>query len=281
MNTRSVSILVHGAAKSGKSSFSVTTPTPRLYLDVESASRFLPIRPIDWDPYASPPPAPDGTWDTAVVQTRDWGAVQRVYQWLESGHHHFRSLSIDSISELQQRYIELTSGRSQLTQQGWGDVYRTVSGLVRDIRDLTMHPTRPLEAIVITAMTRQVDGMWKPWCQGQLATVLPYLLDVCGYLWVEQEMDDLTGQSREVRKFLTRRTPQFEAGERVDGRIPIVMEVQSRTSGVPGTDVANILNMIFGSESEPALEFEAEQAPVVKVTTEETPLPAEPTEEPA
>ena len=95
-------------------------------------------------------------------------------------------------------------------------------------RDSTMHPTRPLEAIVMTAMTRQIEGMWKPWCQGQLATVLPYLLDVCGYLWVEQAVDELSGRTEEVRHFLTRRTPQFEAGERVDGRIPVVLDVDTR-----------------------------------------------------
>lgn len=259
--TRSVSILVHGASKSGKSSFSVTTPTPRLYLDVESASRFLPIRPVIWSPDTSAPPENDGSWDTAVVPTRDWGTVQKTYQWLNSGQHPFRSLTIDSISELQQRYIEVTAGREQLTQQGWGDVFRTVSGLVRDIRDLTMHPTNPLEAIVMTAMTRQVDGMWKPWCQGQLATVLPYLLDVCGYLWVEQTVDELTGQQSESRKLLTRRTAQFEAGERVDGRIPMIMPVEQRSSGVPGTDVQRMLTMIFDtvpSDTEPDPERNSE-----------------------
>lgn len=247
---RSLSLLIHGASKSGKSSLSVTSPAPRLYADVESASRFLAIKPIAWDPSKEAPPVYDGSWDTAVVATRDWATVERMYQWLASGQHPFKSLVIDSISELQQRYIESKSGRQQLTQQQWGDAFRVVSGLVRDIRDLTMHPTAPLEAVVMTAMTRQLDGMWRPWLQGQLQTVLPYLLDVTAYIWAEQEVDELTGQAEEVRKLLTRRTSQFEAGERVDGRIPTVMRIQTRASGQPGTDIQEMLNMIFGPAEE-------------------------------
>lgn len=244
---RSLTILIHGASKSGKSSLSVTSPAPRLYLDVESASRFLAINPVKWDPATEAPPEyVEGLWDTAVVATRDWGTVDRVYQWLASGQHPFKSLIIDSISELQQRYIESKAGRQQLTQAQWGDAFRAVGGLVRDIRDLTMHPTKPLEAVVMTAMTRQIDGMWRPWVQGQLQTVLPYLLDVTGYLWVEQATDPLSGEQREVRKLLTRRTPQFEAGERVDGRIPIVVDVERRASGEPGVDIVGMIDQIFG-----------------------------------
>jgi AAA domain len=260
---RSLSILIHGHSKSGKSSLAVTCPAPRLYLDVESASRFLAIKPVRWDPSTQPPPTPDGTWDTAVVATRDWATVQRAHQWLASGKHPFKSLIIDSISELQQRYIEGQVGRNQPTRDVWGSTYREVTGLVRDLRDLTMHPTLPLQAIVLTAMTRQIDGIYRPWCQGQLQTVLPYLLDVTGYLWTEQAVDELSGEQVEIRKMLTRRTNQFEAGERVDGRIPAVVEIQQREPGVPGSDIDQMLNMIF--------------PPTEPIPTEPTPEP-QPTE---
>lgn len=234
---RALTILVHGLSKAGKSTFSVTAPAPRLYLDVESASRFLPITRIVWDNLNGPPPAYDGTWDTCVVPTRDWDTVSRVYQWLQAGQHPFRSLIIDSISELQQRYIEKVSGRSQMNQQQWGDTFRAVSGLLRDIRDLTMHPTHPIEAVVMTSMTKHVDNMWRPYVQGQLAAVMPYLFDVNGYLYVDQEINELTATSTEVRRLLTRRDAQFEAGERVQGRIPPVMTNPS---------VSEMLDMIFG-----------------------------------
>lgn len=262
---RSLTILVHGASKSGKSSFSVTCPTPRLYLDVESAGRFLAIKAVSWDPAREAPPVEDGTWDTAVVATRDWGTVERAYQWLASGQHPFKSVIIDSVSELQQRFIESKSGRNQPTMQDWGAVFRVVSGLVRDIRDLTMHQTKPLECVVMTAMTRQQEGMWRPWVSGQLQTVLPYLLDVVAYLWTEQAVDETTGEVKEVRKILTRRTTQFEAGERVDGKIPIVVEVTARAPGEPGTDIDRLIDMVFP----PTATTETETTPIT-TTTETT-----------
>lgn len=236
---RSLSVLVHGSSKAGKSSLSVTSPAPRLYLDVESASRFLDIKRTYWNPDEGPPPEYDGTWDTCVVRVLEWTTVGKVYDYLKTGKHPFKSLIIDSLSELQNRYNEFTAGRNQLTMQQWGGAYRELGGLVRDIRDLTMHPTKPIECIVMIAMTKQVEGKFRPWCQGQLQTVLPYLVDAVVYLYVDQEVDEFTGETREVRRLLTRPTDNFEAGERVGGAWPKVITEPS---------VSEMINMIFGKE---------------------------------
>lgn len=219
---RALSVLVHASAKQGKSSLSVTCPAPRVYCDAESAARFLEaegrIRPIKWDP-SNPPPVDDGTWDTAVVATRDFDTVARVYDWLNSGKHPFKSLVIDSISELQFRVVDNLTGRKQPTMQQWGGVYRDVGGFIRDIRDLTMHPIKPLEAVVVVAMTRQVDGKYVPWCQGQLQAVLPYLLDATTYLYVDGHPE--TGAP--TRMLLTQPTDAFEAGNRIGDKWPVVI----------------------------------------------------------
>ena len=229
-------------AKAGKSTLAVTSPAPRLLCDVESASRFLPGKKVYWDPAVEPPPMPDGTWETCIVPTRDWATVEKVYSWLYSGKHGFRTLIIDSISELQSRFIEHTAGRNQLTQQQWGDAYRQVGGLVRDLRDLTMHPTKPMECVVMTAMTRQIDGKFRPWCQGQLQAVLPYLLDAVGYIYVDQERDELSGTLTEVRRLLTRPTSEYEAGERVGGKWPIVID---------SPNITEMIEAIFGPDPDP------------------------------
>lgn len=232
----SLTILVHGLSKAGKSTLSITAPGLKCYMDVESASRFLPIRRKLWNPHTEAPPVPDGTWDTAVVQTRSWEDVLAVYNWLASGSHPFDSLIIDSISELQSRFIEKVGGRSQLTMQQWGDAFRQVAGLCRDIRDLTMHPTKPMRCIVLTAMTKNVDGMWKPYVSGQLQTVLPYLWDINSYLYVEQ-VRALDGGITETRRLLTRRTTEFEAGERVGGKLPAIID---------SPNIADMITAIFG-----------------------------------
>jgi hypothetical protein len=237
---RALSMVVHASAKQGKSSLSVTAPAPRVYLDVESAARFLEssgrIKAIKWDP-ANPPPEYDGTWDTAVVPTRDFATVEKVYQWLNSGKHPFKSLIIDSISELQTRVVDNLTGRKQPTMQQWGGVYRDVGGLIRDVRDLTMHPTKPLEAVVIVAMTRMIDGKYVPWCQGQLQTVLPFLLDATVYLYVDNDPE--TGQP--VRMLLTQPTNEFEAGNRVGNQWPVV---------IPNPNISDMIDAVFGAPTE-------------------------------
>jgi hypothetical protein len=238
---RALSVLVHASAKQGKSSLSVTAPAPRVYCDVESAARFLEaegrIKAIKWNP-DNPPPEYDGTWDTAVVATRDFETVEKVYKWLNSGKHPFKSLIIDSISELQFRVVDNMTGRKQPTMQQWGGVYRDVGGFVRDIRDLTMHPIKPLESVVIVAMTRQIDGKYVPWCQGQLQTVLPFLLDATAYLYVDN--DPTTGQP--VRMLLTQPTNEFEAGNRIGNKWPIVItepNISAMIDAVFGPDTAS------------------------------------------
>lgn len=245
---RSLSILIHGASKAGKTTLAATAPAPRVLCDVESASRFLPIKRVIWDPADGPPPSWDGTWDTCVVPTRDWSTVERVYHWLNSGKHDFKSLVVDSISELQSRLIEQETSqdrRKQLQQRDWGVVYRVVGGLVRDLRDLTMHPTKPLECVAMTAMTKKVNDRYRPWVQGQLQDVLPYLMDAVTYLYVDQDVDTLTGESREVRRLLTRQTDEFEAGERVGGAWPVVIDDPSLTE---------MITAIFGPDTEKEVE---------------------------
>lgn len=243
MSDRALTVLVHGASKAGKTTFAATAPYPRLLLDVESASRFLPGIKKVWDPIREAPPAADGTWDTCVVYVREYEAVKKAYEWLQTGQHQFRSVIIDSISELQVRCAEQIAGRGQMQTQHWGELLRDMAGLCRDLRDLTMHATNPLEAVVLTSMTRNKDDIWSPYLQGQLGVVIPYFWDITGYLYVEQEQPDPTQPPVEVRRLLTRKHPQYEAGERVGGRLPAVVD---------NPNIEEMITTIFGPRQDPA-----------------------------
>lgn len=211
---RSLSLLVHGQSKAGKSLLGVSTQPPRLLLDVESGARFLPIRPIAWDP-RDPPPVASAEWDTAVVAVNTWDDARRAMEWLHTGQHPFRSVTLDSVSELQNRYVEHVAGRQTVKIDQWGAILREVGGYIRDLRDLTGHPNRPLDTVVVTSMSRNIEGVWTPHVQGQLVAILPYLLDIIGYMIVDVDNDGV-----ETRKMWSRRRPQWVAGERVGGRIP-------------------------------------------------------------
>ena len=173
-----------------------------------------------WDP-SDPPPEASNLWDTAVVPVRKWTDATMALQWLTTGDHPFRSATVDSISELQARYIEHMAGRQQVKIQQWGDALREVGWFVRDLRDLTMHPHHPLSAVVLTAMSRDDNkGVTRPHLQGQLGQVIPYLMDVTAYLQVNEDED-----GNEERYLLTRRRNGIEAGQRVGGKIPPLMKL--------------------------------------------------------
>ena len=242
---RSLTIMVYGESKVGKSTFAVTAPYPRLMLDVEGGHRFLPINVKYWDPLREEPPVADGTWDTCVVMVRDYDTVLKAFQWLQLGKHQFKSLIIDSISELQVKCMDNIAGKNQMQMQQWGELLRHMGALLRDLRDLTMHPTAPLEAVVLTAMARPgQDGRLRPYLQGQLAIQAPYFYDVLGAINVETLMNpDPSQPSYKARRMYVERTDQFEAGERVQGRLGKIVEQQD-------LGIERMLDMIFGPKAE-------------------------------
>lgn len=112
----SLSLVVHGESGVGKSWLGDTAPKPALVLDAEGGSRFTQSRKIAWDGVGAPP-VPDGTWDTCVVTTRSFTQVASVYQWLASGQHGFRSVVLDSLTEIQKRCF--VPDTEVLTPTGW------------------------------------------------------------------------------------------------------------------------------------------------------------------
>lgn len=181
------SILVFGDPGVGKSRLCGTTPYPRLLLDAEGRAHFLPGTKTYWDPTSGPPPVADGSWETCVVNVRDYKTVGSVYQWLESRQHQFRSVMLDSLMEIQKRLIDSLSA-GQLKIQDWGEILRNLEGNVRAFRDLTTDVGNPLSVVVVTCggMAGE-DGKQRPMLQGQLKATLPYYFDTVGYLYNTQD----------------------------------------------------------------------------------------------
>ncbi len=222
---KSLTLMIHGESKTGKSTLAVSAPEPRLMHDVEGGHKFLPIKVKYWDPMTSEPPEYDGSWDTCVVVTTSYDQMLRSFAWLQSGKHPFKSVIVDSISELQVKAIESIAGREQLQLQTWGELLRAITGLMRDLRDLTMHPSNPLQAVVLTAMTREQNGVRRPYLQGQSAVTAPYLYDITGYLAIEEWPDpDPTKPPGKYRRLHIQQGAKFIAGERVGGRLGTVVE---------------------------------------------------------
>jgi hypothetical protein len=88
-----------------------------------------------------------------------------------------------------------------------------------------MHTTNPLQAVVLTAMTKEVNGLSRPYLQGQSAVTAPYLFDLTGYLAIEEWPDpDPTKPPAKYRRLHIAQSNKFIAGERVGGRLGTVVE---------------------------------------------------------
>lgn len=266
MSDRALTILMHGLSGAGKTTLACTAPKPLLLLDVEMASRFVRGRKIKWNPLTDAPPVADGSWDVCVVTVNEFQKAQKAYEYLKSGNHPFKSVVVDSISELQSKAVEQIKGRQQFQTQDWGKLLSVMSFFCKDLRDLAGTDEK-IEAIIITATSRDYDGIIKPYLQGQIASQAPYWFDITGYLYVQQVVD-ANGVLIDTRNLLIGNHPNYEAKSRVPG-LPTVIE---------SPDVTVMLNNIFGEEFVQQVPMEAPsnpapavEAPVAAVSSQPEP----------
>jgi hypothetical protein len=209
--------LIHGDGGTGKSWLGQTTPTPRLVLDAEGGSRspkrmvdgaVVKQRKVSWDPTRDAPPAA-GDWDTCHVAVRDFQTVNKAFEWLLNGAHPFKSVVLDSLTEIQKRCKDSISGTETPAERDWGLMLIRMEHLVRAFRDLVFHPTNPLDAVVILALTQDKNGKRRPAVQGALGVSLPGYVDLEGYLFVQTAED-----GTETRRLLIHPRDGFEAKDR-------------------------------------------------------------------
>lgn len=241
MSDEVLSLLVHGASKSGKSTLSFTGPFPLCVFDAEGSTKFIktagfksstPVRKVYWDPTKTAPPRHDGTWDVCVVKTANWQTMKMGYDHLRMSPHDFQSVSLDSITELQRKCKNNIKAGGQLVQQDWGALLDEMDRMIRGMRDLTLLPNsiRVVTFIAETVMKNNTTK-WVPNMQGGIAASLPYWVDICGFTSLEK---DSTGAFSQY--MLVSNHPQYEAGERVQGALPDI---------VTAPNLNNILNTVY------------------------------------
>jgi hypothetical protein len=190
-----MSMLLHGESGMGKSWLAGTAPRPRLHIDVEGRAHHIGTlgRFLFWDPLMQSPPVDDGTWDTCIVKVLDFTVLMTVKQWLRSGQHPFRTVTVDSLMEAQKRWMDKEIGGEQMKTQDWGAVLRTLESFVRDMRDYLAIPATGLDcAIIVTGSVPDERGKARPLLQGALKNTLPYYVDVVGWLHVDPDPQNPT-----------------------------------------------------------------------------------------
>lgn len=236
--TNVISMLIHAPSKEGKSTLTSTAPTPHLVLDAEGSWKFIrtkgfktgiPLRKKLWDPLVEEIPQWDDTWDVLHVRVTSWEIMRQTYLHLTQSEHQVRTLTLDSITEVQRRCKKNIKGTGPMQIQQWGELLDRMDDLIRSFRDLTLQDTNPIENVLFVAETRYSQGKWRPYMQGQIENTLPYWVDVCGYLWTENVLDEKGEATGKVKKLLISPHDTYVAGERVQGALPDVITAPNIT----------------------------------------------------
>jgi len=243
MKRRKLTLVVHGESGVGKYYFADSAPGPRLILDVEGSVDWTPSRKIPWkDPREAPPEL--GENDSALLTVTDLETVQRAFQWLTQGQHPFRSVIIDSLSEVQKRAIDAIAGPAQMKLQDYGALLRKIEAMVRSFRDLTMHPTNPVDVVVFVAgsVEKGTDHpVTRPMLVGRMSEQLGYYVDCMAYLSVQVGTD-----GKLERKALVAQVEGFAAKDRT-GKLGVSFDVPEGQPAIP-----MMLDMIYGEEDNKA-----------------------------
>lgn len=250
----SISILAYGGPGSGKTTLGLTGPTPILMLDVETASRFIPRnRRVYWNPEKGEaiPDLSGKTDPVVVVRTPHWTNVEPVMQYLRSHNHPFRTVLIDSISELIVKAKDNIS-KSQFKIQDWGTLGRTMGDMLRELRDIAADPDSPIEMLYMISIARHIasdpdkgtSDRWEPLLEGSTKSVAPYLFDLTALISLEMVPSDpnnIYSEKVKVQSFYTGSSDPNVVGK---SRIPGLPEK------INGLTLVGLLRNIFG-EGEP------------------------------
>lgn len=119
------------------------------------------------------------------VEIKKLTDLQELYSFLSTQKHKYRTLVIDSITEINdiiKMEIEKRIGRAMQIQD-WGELSKKIRALFRSFRDLPMH-------VIFVAQEQYINDEDKikkivPSMSGKAATEIAYFMDIVGYINVE------------------------------------------------------------------------------------------------
>lgn len=259
MKTNTLSVLIHAYAKVGKTTVASTAPKPILVLDAEGGWRFIrkhgfggrPLVIRHWDPFLQPSPprrTEDDPIDIVIVTVDRWEVVPRVYQALTQVQHDFQSVIVDSITEIQRRCKANIQGSEEMQRETWGRLLTAMDTVIRGYRDLVLISTIPTKCVIFVAETRKDAGGSRqiPTMQGQISGSLPYWVDMCGYMFVEDQIDPADVERTRIlktRRMLIGAHPLYESGNRIQGILPDIID---------SPDISQMFCTIYGDDCQEA-----------------------------
>ena len=196
MTTLPIYLHVHGVFGSGKTTFALTGPGPRLIADVEGAAFKAKAggNKILWDGKGEIPKVTAD--DTVVVPTNNEDTIVRLIEMLLVGNHPFESFAWDSLTVFQTKLKrELQNpGRefdpdAEFTFHAWNRVLNHMLMQAEDLLQVAQPgASKPISVCLISATDREQTYM-RPLLEGQIRKRLPGLVDVHGFLKSQRDKD--------------------------------------------------------------------------------------------
>lgn len=277
----SLSVLMHGPAGAGKTTLALTSPKPILFLDAETASRFIPrtYRKIKWDPTKdSQAPTHDGSWDICVVRIKNWETADKVVKILGTHRHQFKSVVVDSVSEILIKAKEAISN-TQFKIQDWGKLGQNMGKFLRSLRDITADEDSPIEMLAMISATKEYNigtddkplMQYRPLLEGSVKDTIQYLYDILGYVELEDVPVNPSNPGKGMKKqqsFFTGSDPHISSKSRPPGVPPLLHDIT----------LESLLTNIFGTPPQGAPEPVVDKDGVIEDnSTSNVTLPGIPT----
>lgn len=191
-------MIIHGEPGSGKSTLALSGPAPRLIIDAESGAHHAhrvikgEIELAKTQIWRPTDPIPTEVEDTCIVSVTDYSQLDPVFDQLNHSPHPFKTIIVDSITEIQQylhERIRKDNGSEQFQQRDWGTSKTRLTTFVRNIRDLSVHETNPVPVTIFIALTADRDGKKWPNLEGGAVKNFPGSVDVVGYVSIAADED--------------------------------------------------------------------------------------------
>lgn len=188
---RTAFITIHGPAGTGKTTLANTAPGPRLIIDGEAGSEDVDVPILYWDGPGTPMPDGITPKHTVVLDSPDWSTLVQTVDYLVAGDHPFKSVVIDSITEMQKQLKDkirpdygIGEEYERASYDVWDQLLTHMESQVRRLRDLTRRSAAKPVNVIVVALTNNESTPHKPLLQGSLRKSMPGFVHLQGYLGV-------------------------------------------------------------------------------------------------
>lgn len=196
-------IMIIGPTKSGKTWKGMTTPPPRLYIDLEGKARYTPQAEgaTFWDGESDPMKLAKSKTQTYIVETNDLNVLSTMRDWIRRpGMHPFASFTLDSVMEYKAAIVkEHLPGVYDPEPKQTMKINNVLEEHMRDLKDIVMDPKNKLKCgLFLTGAGKNPfeGGRVYALIGGRVGDLMPYWMDVMGY----QEVEIPKGRTEGTRK---------------------------------------------------------------------------------